>query len=97
MDNNPVMKWASTHPRLAAWLVLSTGMVGMLLYFGRDVGLTGFNWFSLIVATILTAGLCIWIISWEDEEEDSNDDEAVEPNEADPVVTKHDVSEADPV
>ncbi len=88
MDNNPVMKWASTHPRLAAWLVLSIGMVGMLLYFGRDVGLTAFNWFSLVVATILTAGLCIWIISWEDEEEEEANDESaaeVEVTEADPV------------
>lgn len=67
--NNPATQWASAHPRLTAWLVLSVGMVSMLLYFGRDVGLTSFNWFSLIVATVLTAGLCIWIISWEDEEE----------------------------
>lgn len=69
MDNNPIVKWASLHPRLSAWLVLSVGMVGMLLYFGRDVGLTAFNWVSLIIATVLTAGLCIWIISWEDEED----------------------------
>lgn len=71
--DNPITNWASTHPRLSAWIVLSIGMVGMLLYFGRDVGLTAFNWVSLIIATILTAGLCIWIISWEDEEEDSID------------------------
>lgn len=84
------MNWASTHPRLSAWIVLSLGMVGMLLYFGRNVGLTAFNWFSLIVATVLTAGLCIWIISWEDEEEEISEsiDESPEKNtatEADPA------------
>lgn len=79
------MNWASTHPRLAAWIVLSVGMVAMLLFFGRDVGLTAFNWFSLIVATVLTAGLCIWIISWEDEEEEVPEVENAESGKADPV------------
>lgn len=74
MANNPVFEWAGTHPRIAAWIVLATGMVAMLVYFGRDVGLTPFNWFSLIVATVLTAGACIWIISWEDEDEEASDD-----------------------
>lgn len=97
MENNPAMNWFSTHPRLSAWLVLSIGMVGMLLYFGRDVGLTGFNWISLIVATILTAGLCIWIISWEDEEEDSIDDEVAAESEADVAEMKNGEGEADPV
>ncbi|MEL6525816.1 MAG: hypothetical protein AAFQ07_08915 [Chloroflexota bacterium] len=87
--NNPVFKWADAHPRLAAWLVLSVGMVGMLLYFGRDVGLTAFNWVSLVIATVLTAGACIWIISWEDEEEaaeaDSSDVDVSGAGEADPV------------
>lgn len=82
MDNNPIVKWASIHPRLTAWLVLSIGMVGMLVYFGWEVGLTAFNWFWLIVATVLTAGLCIWIISWEDEEDLAEEDTA---SEADPV------------
>ncbi len=82
MDNNPIVKWASIHPRLTAWLVLSIGMVGMLVYFGWEVGLTAFNWFWLIVATVLTAGLCIWIISWEDEEDLAEEETA---SEADPV------------
>ena len=73
--NNPVVKLASLHPRVTAWLVLSIGMVSMLLFFGREVGLTPFNWISLIIATVLTAGLCIWIISWEDEEDLVEEDE----------------------
>jgi hypothetical protein len=79
MENNAVLNWASTHPRLAAWLVLSVGMAVMLIYFGRDVGLTALNWVSLIIATVGTAGLCIWIISWEDAEElEENSEELVE-------------------
>ena len=85
------MNWASTHPRLSAWVVLSVGMVAMLVFFGRNVGLTAFNWFSLIVATVLTAGLCIWIISWEDEEETSV--ESVD----DSPVKNEESAEADPV
>jgi len=87
------MNWASTHPRLSAWVVLSVGMVGMLLFFGRDVGLTAFNWFSLIVATVLTAGLCIWIISWEDEEEEESPAESVD----DSPKKNSESAEADPV
>ena len=87
--NNPVFKWAGEHPRLAAWFVLSVGMVGMLLYFGRDVGLTAFNWVSLVIATVLTAGACIWIISWEDEEEtteaESNENNTSSTSEAEAV------------
>jgi K+ transporter len=56
-------------PRVTAWIVLSVGCVGLLVYEARDVGLTTGNWIALIVATIVVAGLCIWIVSWEDEEE----------------------------
>jgi hypothetical protein len=44
------------------------GCVALLVYEARDVGLTTGNWIALIVATIAVAGLCIWIVSWEDEE-----------------------------
>jgi hypothetical protein len=80
MANNPLVKWASSHPRIAAWIVLALGMVVLLLYFGRDVGLTAFNWTSLILAVVAVAGLCIWIISWEDDGEEAT-------AEASPVVT----------
>ena len=58
------------HPRLAAWLVLAVGMVAILVWSARDVGLLPAQWAALIVATIGLAGLCIWIIGWEDEEEE---------------------------
>ena len=56
------------HPQLAAWFVLAIGMVAILLWSARDVGLLPAQMLALTVATILLAGLCVWIISWEDEE-----------------------------
>ncbi|NDJ84276.1 MAG: hypothetical protein GYB66_00180 [Chloroflexi bacterium] len=58
-----------TYPRISAWVVLSAGIVGLLVYEARDVDLTFTNWVALIVASIVVSGLCIWIVSWEDEEE----------------------------
>ena len=64
-----VLTIIDTYPRISAWVVLSVGIIGLLIYEARDVGLTTTNWFALIVASVLVAGLCIWIVSWEDEEE----------------------------
>jgi 4-amino-4-deoxy-L-arabinose transferase-like glycosyltransferase len=57
------------HPYLTAWAVLALGMVLILLYEARNVGLEGSQWFWLITITILVAGACIWIISWGDDED----------------------------
>lgn len=65
-----VVNWARAHPRLAAWVVLATGMVAILVYEARDVGLLPGQWAALIIATISVAGLCVWIIGWEDDEEE---------------------------
>lgn len=43
-------------------------MVVILLWSARDVGLLLGQMVALVIATILMAGLCIWIISWEDKE-----------------------------
>lgn len=56
------------HPRLTAWLVLAVGMVAILLWSARDVGLLPAQWAALIAATTGLAGLCVWIIGWEEEE-----------------------------
>lgn len=64
-----------TWPRITAWIVLSVGCVALLAYEAQDVGLTTGNWIALIVATVAVAGLCIWIISWDDEAEDSAPDQ----------------------
>ena len=63
-----IKKWIVAHPNLSAWIVLATGMVAILVYEARDVGLEGLQWFWLIVVTVLVAGACIWIISWGDDE-----------------------------
>ena len=55
------------HPYLVSWMVLSVGMVAILLVASRDVALELSQRFWLIVATIGLAGLCVWILSWEDE------------------------------
>ena len=69
IEGFPPVKWSLVHPRLAAWMVLSLGMIILLVYEARDVGLKMGNWVALIVATVLVAGACIWIVSWEDEDE----------------------------
>jgi len=66
----PVVGWAENHPRLAAWIVLALGMVILLVIEARDVGLLPGQWAALLTATVLVAGACIWIISWEDGDEE---------------------------
>lgn len=90
----PPIRWAMRHPRLAAWIVLSIGMVVLLVIEARDVGLLATQWLALIAACVLVAGACVWIISWEDEDEASADEdtptpvkpEKVEPSENPPTV-----------
>lgn len=62
--------FASLHPRLTAWIALAIGMVIILLWSAKDVGLLPTQLLALVVATILLAGLCVWIIGWEDEDEE---------------------------
>lgn len=69
IEKIPGVKWAMVHPRLAAWIVLSLGMVILLVIEARDVGLLATQWIALIAACVLVAGACIWIISWEDDDE----------------------------
>ncbi len=72
LQDNPLVKWAATHPRITAWVVLSVGMVALLAIEARNVGLLVTQWIALIIACVLVAGLSIWIISWEDEDEDED-------------------------
>jgi protein-S-isoprenylcysteine O-methyltransferase Ste14 len=64
-----IREWAGRHPQLTAWAVLAVGMVIILVLAARDVGLLAGQWAALIVATILLAGLCVWIIGWEKDED----------------------------
>ena len=67
-----IKQFIGQHPRLAAWAVLAVGFVAILVWSARDVGFSAGQWAALIVATIGLAGLCVWIIGWEDEEEDED-------------------------
>ncbi len=65
-----LIDWVKSHPRLTAWVVLALGMNAIVVYEARDVGLQTGQWAALVVATTLVAGLCVWIIGWEDDDED---------------------------
>jgi protein-S-isoprenylcysteine O-methyltransferase Ste14 len=64
-----IKNWVSRHPQLTAWAALAVGMVVILIWSAKDVGLQTGQWAALIVATILLAGLCVWIIGWDGDEE----------------------------
>lgn len=70
----PPIRWMRRHPRLAAWIVLSIGMIVLLTLEAASIGLLPGQWIALYAACILVAGACIWIVSWED------DDQAEEPS-----------------
>ena len=69
-DMTALKGFAGQHPRLAAWAALAVGMVIILLWSAKDVGLLPTQLIALVVATILLAGLCVWIIGWEDNDEE---------------------------
>lgn len=64
--------WVNRHPQLTAWIVLAVGMVAILLWAAKDVGLEAGQWAALILTTILLAGLCVWIIGWNGQEQDQD-------------------------
>jgi hypothetical protein len=59
-------QWINLHPKLVAWIVLAIGMVILVVWSAKDVGLLPGQMLALVAATIGLAGLCIWIIGWED-------------------------------
>jgi hypothetical protein len=61
-----IKSWIKLHPKMTAWLALAIGMVIMVVWSAKDVGLLPGQMLALIVATIGLAGLCVWIIGWED-------------------------------
>lgn len=64
-----VKAFIGDHPQWASWIALAIGMVVILIWSARDVGLLAGQWIALIVATVAVAGLAVWIIGWEDEDE----------------------------
>jgi len=53
-----------------AWAALALGMVIILIWSAWHVGLKPGQWATLIISTVILAGLCVWIIWHEDEEEE---------------------------
>jgi hypothetical protein len=68
-----IKNFASSHPQISSWIILAIGMVIILVWSARDVGFTPGQWVALIITTILLAGVSVWIIGWEDDEEDEED------------------------
>jgi hypothetical protein len=67
--------WAA-HPNLVSWALLAVGMVVIVVISAREVGFQPGQWAALIAATIGLAGLCVWIISWEDGDERHDDEQS---------------------
>jgi hypothetical protein len=79
LEQLPPVRWMMAHPRLSAWVILAAGMVILLVIEARDVGLLATQWLALIGATVLVAGACVWIISWEDQDEEAGESESPAP------------------
>ncbi len=67
---NRVRRLWETHPNLVSWVMLAAGMVIIVVLAARGVGFKPGQWAALIAATIGLAGLCVWILTWEDHEEE---------------------------
>ena len=99
-----IKRFVVQHPRLTAWLVLAIGMVIILAWSARDVGLLPGQWVALIVATIGLAGLCVWIIGWEDEDDEGeegsdsqvSEESAGEASVSEDTMSSERVAETDP-
>jgi hypothetical protein len=60
-----IKRFWNTHPILTNFIVLAVGMVIILYFSARHVGFLPSQWAALVGATLVLAGLCAWIISWE--------------------------------
>ena len=65
-----IKKFAVDHPQITSWVVLAIGMVIILVWSASDAGFTSSQWVALIITTVLLAGACVWIIGWEDDEDE---------------------------
>ncbi len=66
-----IKQFSDEHPQITSWIVLAIGMVIILVWSAWDVGFEPRQWTALVITTILLAGTCVWIIGWEDEEEEA--------------------------
>jgi len=54
------------HPRLMAWLLLAIGMLVIFLITSANVPFTPAQRLAVSGAIVALAGLCVWIIFWEE-------------------------------
>lgn len=71
------------HPNLTAWVILAVGMLAVLAWSARGMDLQPSQWAALGTATVLLAGACAWIISWEADEGGDSADEGGDRSETD--------------
>jgi len=67
-----IIERLKAHPRLVSWVALAIGMVIILLFAVQGVALEPLQLLVLVVTTVILAGLCVWIIGWEDTDESAN-------------------------
>ena len=63
------MKILQKHPYWFMWAGLTLGMVIVLALAARNVGFSARQWAALVAATAALAAACVWIISWEGDDE----------------------------
>jgi hypothetical protein len=62
---NFLKRFWNDYPILSNGTILAVGMVIILYFSARHVGFLPGQWAALVGATVVLAGLCAWIISWE--------------------------------
>lgn len=62
---NQLKRFWDDHPVISNWILLSIGMVIIVYFSARHVGFLPGQWAALLGSTVVLAGLCAWIISWE--------------------------------
>ena len=53
------------HPRMMSWLVLAVAMLIIFFVATRGVDLKPAQRAAMAVATVVLAGLCVWIVFWD--------------------------------
>jgi hypothetical protein len=66
--------WYARRPFLSLWAFLSACMVAMAILFGWGAGLTLRQHLVVVIATVILALLCTWIICLERDPSDAPDD-----------------------
>lgn len=58
-------KWIDSHPGLVMWAALSVGMALIFWFTSGDAGMRLSQRFFVVLACVLLAGVCTWILNWE--------------------------------